>query len=876
MRSRLAGVLALGALGCAPAAAKTPRSPAPVQAAPQQQAAAKSPYKKFAELTEGAVAREGFLDSYEKDGRLFLAVPRERLGGELLLTTQIAQGIGARGLFGGTMLNIFEGQVVTLERRGDKVYLLRQPTRFTAAPGSAMERTVALTFGESVLESAKIESFRGDSALVVDVTDWFVSDLANVGARVRNAVAPHPGQPGRATVDKGRSYLESVKAFPKNVNVRAKLTFLPGEPVTINSVPDSRYIPVSVFYSLAELPAQPMTPRAADDRMGYFITARKDFSSLGETFFVRYVNRWRLECGAEKAGDLCVPAKPLVYYVDPNIPEEYRPYVMAGVNQWAKAFEAAGFKDAIRAEMLPEGADAEDIRYPTLRWNASDQPGYGAIGPSIVDPRTGEILDADILFEANMIRGFRNNWKTIVSPAAAVEAMFGFSETDAAALAAGGEASTFGPTLEAQGALLRAMLVANGEIEPNDAVPSEFVGQAITWVTLHEVGHTLGLRHNFRSSTDTPLEKLHDRGFVEANGVFSSVMEYPSINLAPKGKGAGVYYNTGVGSSDRWVIAYGYTPDAARAKTIAREAAKPGHAFGTDEDAGGPGAMDPTVSIYDLGADPLAWGQERAALIAGMIPTLPERVLVDDARYVDLTDALQTLLGQYAQAVATGVKYLGGQYTARDHVGDPDGRRPFVPVPRAKQLEALGFLATSGFGERAFEVPREVLAQLGANRWSHWGENNTFNGRIDYPVHEAVLGAQRSLLMQVTQPLVFARIRDAETKFGAERVVTIPELMSRLTGAVWSEVATGQARSIRAQRRDLQRAWLDRVGELAIGGVERLPADARAVARAELVSLRRRIDARRAAGGLDAYTRAHLAESSDRIEAILEAGLEAK
>jgi hypothetical protein len=251
-------------------------------------------------------------------------------------------------------------------------------------------------------------------------------------------------------------------------------------------------------------------------------------------------------------------------------------------------------------------------------------------------------------------------------------------------------------------------------------------------------------------------------------------------------------------------------------------------------------------------------------------------VLVDDVRYARLTDALQTLLGQYAQAVATSVKYLGGQYTTRDHVGDPDGRAPFTPVPRAKQLEALDFLATSGFGEHAFEVPRDVLAKLGANRWAHWGENSTFNGRIDYPLHESVLGAQRSLLMQVTQPFVFARIRDAETKFGASQVVTIPELMGRLTGAVWSEVTTGTVRSIPAQRRDLQRAWLDRVGELAIGDVERLPADARAVARAELVSLRRRIEARRAAGSLDAYTRAHLAESSDRIEAILDAGLEAK
>ncbi|HJU88037.1 MAG TPA: zinc-dependent metalloprotease [Gemmatimonadaceae bacterium] len=875
MSRRLLCALTISALGCAPVTAQNP-APAPAPSGAQQAQGAQGPrttYKKFEELTKDATYRPGFFETYEKEGRVYLAIPKQRLGEQFLLTYEIAQGMGSRNVIGGTMLNIFEASAVSIERRGDKVFLLEHPVRYTAQPGSPTEKAVALTFAPSVLDAAKIESFRGDSAVVFDMTDWMLSDLSDIGSRMRAAVTPRPGTPGRATLDKNRSYIESVKGFPENLNVRAKLTFAPGEPIFIQSVTDSRFIPVSIHYSFVKLPAEPMKPRLADDRLGYYMTVHKDFSSLDDSFFRRYVHKWRLEPG-EKVGDLYKPKKPIVYYIDRTVPEEYRPYVMAGVTAWNRAFEAAGFKDAIRAEILPDSVDAEDIRYATIRWNTSDIPDYGAIGPSMVDPRTGEVLDADILVEASMIQNFRRSWKTVASPSMAAEAVIGTGLETLAGVNAGLEHATMAPTIAAQGALLRALLVADGTIEPNEAVPSEMVGQAILWVTAHEVGHTLGLRHNFRSSTDTPLDKLYDREFLTENGIYSSVMEYPSINVAPKGTKNGIFYNTGVGTYDRWVIGYGYHYDDAHAAKLAREAAKAGHAYGTDEDAYSPGAVDPTTSIWDLSSDPLTWGKQRAALIASLFPTLPERVLTDNSRYADLTDAFQTLYGQYVQAVATSVKHLGGQMLYRDHAGDPEGRPPFVPVPRARQLEALAFLTTSGFGEKSFPVPREVVAKFGTSRWAHWGETMTFNGRNDYPWHEQVLNTQRTLLNAATQPLVFARIRDAELKFGAKNVVTIPELMNGLTSSIWSEVWTGAARNVSSNRRDLQRAYLDRMTEIVVGNPERLPADARSVGRAQLAELKRRVDLRRlAAGSLDAYTRAHFTESSARIAKILEAGL---
>jgi hypothetical protein len=350
-------------------------------------------------------------------------------------------------------------------------------------------------------------------------------------------------------------------------------------------------------------------------------------------------------------------------------------------------------------------------------------------------------------------------------------------------------------------------------------------------------------------------------------------MDYPAVNVGERGRPSGYPYNPNVGSYDRWAISYGYTADANRAARLAREAALPGHAYGTVEDGGGAGALDPTVNVYDLGADPLAWARGRATLIRGVLPELPRYVMADNARYGDVTDALNLLLNQYGRSLAVGVKYIGGQYVNRDRMGDPSGRMPFVAVPPAKQREAMAFLNEFGFGERAFAIPANVLATLGSNRWSHWGNNNTYpDGRIDFPYTNLVLGAQRALLGQLTAASTFSKIRDAELRYGAANTLGTTELLGSLTRSVWSEVYAG--RSVNVQRRELQRAYVDRLTEMVARRPEGLPGDARAAARAALVELRGRITTAMSGGGVDAITRAHLAESKVRIDHALEAGLD--
>jgi hypothetical protein len=351
-------------------------------------------------------------------------------------------------------------------------------------------------------------------------------------------------------------------------------------------------------------------------------------------------------------------------------------------------------------------------------------------------------------------------------------------------------------------------------------------------------------------------------------------MEYPTVNVAPRGTPNGHYYNPGVGSYDRWAISYAYTADDARAAALARQVADKKHLYGTNAESGGPGALDPSINVYDLSDDPLAWGKERVAIIRGLWPTLPHHALADNAAYYQLTQGFGQLMGQYAQAVAPAVKYIGGQYINRDHRGDPGARAPFENVPKVKQREALDFVIASVLAPNAFDLPRSVLAQFGANRWFHWGSTTTFNGRLDYPFHEQVVGFQSGMLNQLLHPFRLSRIRDGETKFGQAEVVTIPELYDALTRAIWEESWSAPGRNTGAMRRDLQRAYVDAMTRLVVDPAARTPADARSVARLQLKDLSRRITQRLAPpADFDAYTRAHLEESKARIERALEAGL---
>ncbi|HET6463877.1 MAG TPA: DUF5117 domain-containing protein, partial [Candidatus Krumholzibacteria bacterium] len=360
---------------------------------------------------------EGLLNLYTKQEEMLLEIPKTQLDKPMLAILSISRGIGSNFVYGGLPVDQI---MFDFHRDEDHIQMRRLNTNFSAGDEKGLDKAVDLTFCDAIIESFPIRSEKGDN-VVIDVRDFFLSDVSNMSTYLGGAL----NQPVR--LDGKKCYLASVDNYPTNTEIDTRLTYAPGraDQLFLPNLPDSRAIQVGVAWSILNLPADPMTPRIADDRVGYFTTSHKDFSrEKEESFFVHYANKWRLEKTDPNAA-VSEVKKPIVYYIDSTVPEQYVPYMMKGVERWQKAFEGAGFKNAIIAKRAPTkeedpAYDPTDARYNTIRWNTNDQVSYGAIGPSQVDPRTGEIIDADIIFEHTIVANFGKNYRRLSSPRTAL------------------------------------------------------------------------------------------------------------------------------------------------------------------------------------------------------------------------------------------------------------------------------------------------------------------------------------------------------------------------------------------------------------------------------------------------------------------------
>jgi len=877
----LFGLVALTGAACAGRSSRT------AQASPAARDTSKKdePWKPWAEVTKDARAASGMFTAYLKRDHVYLALAPDQFDRDYLLVTQLSQGIGDFGFDGGSSMR---SDLVRFHRSGDKVELWVVNPYFTAPPNTPAARTVAYSFGNSVAQSFAIASIHDTTKQVlIDLAPFLVSDWVDAGGFFDFVVQALQIR-GGVSFDKDRSSFQTLHMFPANLEAEARLTFRANRSLGIETLPDYRYIPLGVHYSLIELPATPMRPRYADDRVGYFISAMMDLSrDTADNFFVRYVNRWRLE-KKDPAAAVSEPVKPIVYYLDRTIPDEWRPYVRAGILEWNRAFEEAGIRNAIQAPDAPDDSlwSAEDARYSTVRWMGNFGSTY-AIGPSDVDPRTGEILNADILVAASWIQAFQGQYRRYSGPADQVRAVFREdSLLRADASGRGVRLCTYAGGFEQFAPVLQASLVASGVIKPGQPVPREYVGEALKELVMHEVGHTLGLRHNFRGTAIIAAARLTDRDFTAREGTSGSVMDYNPPAIALDRSRQGDYYNHTIGSYDRWAIRYGYgdaagdTPDAERPglARIAAEAADPAHLYGSDEDAsfGGFG-LDPTVTRYDLTADPLAWGKQHVQLINRLMDSLDYRLVGPGESYTKLRAGFASMLGTRWQATLYATKWVGGAMTARDHKGDPNARPAISDVPATRQREALAFIAREGLGESVYRFNPELLRHLAPTRWFHWGANPFGGGRIDFPLHEYAFAYQTTLVDLLWDPGVLDRLRDAGLRAdrGAD-VVTIPEVLDAVTTAVWAEAGLGGrggARSASSIRRDLQRYTLQQLARMLLSPPAGLPEDARSVARATLVRLGAALDRAATTGGLDASTRAHYADSRERVRQALSASV---
>lgn len=751
---------------------------------------------------------------------------------------------------------------------------------------------------------------------------------------------------GNANVFFGGSYrgkanlikIKQAKAFEKNTEVAFEVPMSNGELKTLH-------------YSISKIEGAPeYKPRKADQRLGYFTTSYSDYGKYEtDDTKVRFINRWHLEKREPKL-KLSPPKQPIVFYLEHTTPVRYRRWVRQGVQYWNKAFEQVGIVGAIEVRQQDKATgnhmekDPEDVKYNFIRWlnnNVST-----AIGPSRVNPTTGQILDADIVLTDGWIRVFEGqfddlmpkvamqgvtaetlawysehpNWDPRIRMAPPEQRKFirlallrkaqqpfsGHVEASVQTRLMGDEpmdgllnrvSQVNGSCLAAEGrqmdvAMMRMMLALNRfddeedkdkekdededkETEEDqeqllDGMPESFIGPLLADLVCHEVGHTLGLRHNFKASSIYTMAQINGEEIAGKKPLAGSVMDYLPTNFNFKaGDKQGDYAMIGVGPYDMWAIEYGYVLDAKKLPKILSRVSEPELTYGTDQDTSGP---DPLARRYDFSNKPLDFAQNQMRLAKHHRGHILEKFVEDgDAWDKARTGYLQTLRLQ-TQSTSMMANWIGGSFVHQDKKGDPNGRKPIVVVPAEDQRNALNFVLENTMFDEAFGLTPELLVHMTTSGW-----RDSFNSdEPAWPVHDRIMSIQAAALSSLMNPSTLRRVYDNEFRVAAEEdALTLNEIVSTVSNSVWQELAENpegefseRKPAISSLRRNLQTEHLERLFDLA-GGTKSSTAAMKPIANLASMKLKELHPKIKAAAGnekLDAYTRAHLMDSEERIQ----------
>ena len=870
--------------------------------------------KPFYEVIKNTSSVNGLFTLYrnKETGKIYLELKPEQLNKNYLSTMTMESGIGERGIYSGMPLQDY---LFYFRRVNNNLHFVVRNVNFRVTPGSPQTRSLNRSFSDSVLYAVPIKSIHPKrKTILIDLGDLLLKDLPGLSAALSSQLS------GSYQLDENKSYFGDAKGFPLNTEIESVYGFsttgAKNSTPNLLTLPDSRALTLRVRYSLSELPVNSnYRSRLADDRIGYFITAYQDFSIEDRKEpFTRYINRWHLEKQNPNAA-LSPPKKPIVFWIENAVPLEYRDAIAQGVLMWNKAFEKAGFKDAIQVRQMPDDAkwDPADVRYNTIRWiNTVD--GFFALGPSRVNPLTGEILDADILVDASFVRSMKQNYRLLVQenksqPTSLLSQVMNernicgngigeIQKDEGVEGDEGGKEVFSGPSALSRMAteydLCYGMEAMNqfqiGSLAlslfqntmPSSNQMQEYINQYLRLVIAHEIGHTLGLRHNFRGSTLLKPEQLNNTNVTRTEGLTTSVMDYIPPNLAPQGVKQGDYFPASIGSYDEWAIQYGYTqnnsvhPLAERRflEKIAELSTKPELSYATDEDMFD---LDPDVNSWDNSSDVLRYSQWQLDNARAMWERLNKRYPSKGESYSDLSEMFDQVFSHYLRHVFYTTKYIGGQSFYRDHAGESNERLPFTPVPVEKQRQALATLQKYVFAANAFNFPPALLNKLAPSRWMHWGDRAMMR-RLDYPIHDSIYTLQSLVLKELLSSDRLSRLRDIELKSPPKQALTLPELFTNLQNGIWTEVVEPDKKSmqISSLRRALQREHLDVMTKMVLRTVE-VPEDARTLAWYNLRQLRDKLNKSLShKGKLDDYTKAHLEETRDRVDKTLKAEIQSR
>jgi len=840
MKSNLAGIILVLITLSAAGQQKPPIPPpvvnTPVISGPKQ---GPKPYKDV--ITDKAISSKGLFTVHKVEDKWYFEIADSILNREILTITRFSKTPAGANSYGGELVN---EQTIRWEKGPSNNVFLRVVTVVSMATDSAQPIAQAVRNSnlDPIAAAFEIKAFGKDSnSVVIDVTDFFKGDNQPVSL---NAGIKRRYNFGGIASD--RSYIQSIHSYPINTEVKTVKTFTAsaGAPVSIFSPFPSSALPgaeasgavtMELNNSFILLPRIPMRKRLLDTRVGYFassyvVYADKQQKAETETF----IHRWRLEPRAQdlekwKRGELVEPEKQIVFYIDPATPKQWRPYLVAGINDWQKAFEKAGFRNAIVGKEWPEkdtSMSLEDARFSVIRYFASEIE--NAYGPDEVDPRSGEILESHIGWYHNVLK-LLHDWYMI--QAAAVDPRARKMKFD-----------------------------------------DELMGELVRFVSSHEVGHTLGLQHNMGSSSRTPVEKLRDKRWVEAHGHTASIMDYarfnyvaqPEDNISP----AGLYPR--IGDYDHWAIQWGYktiggTTNEYDDKKILNSwivdslANNPRLWFG-----GGGQNFDPRSQTEDLGDNNMKASEYGIKNLKRILINLPQWTREEADRYDNLEEMYGLLVNQFGRYVNHVAKNIGGIYETLKSVEQPGN--VYEATPKAIQKEAFTFLNNELFVTPGWLLNKDIL-----NKFS------------DPATTENVASVQTNTLISLLSASRLFRMNTCSIRYGPENTYTVDELLEDIKKEIWKELFT--QKSTDAFRRNLQKTHVEALinlinapqvtipngfprSFLIWGGGDIKNTDIPSIARAQLNSLKNQITASLPATK-DKISRYHLQDVLERIKAAL-------